>query len=264
MKLADGSTMPVTGTCTVPVVAIGAYHGKVPCMVADLAPNWDLPLGDSWLCQHKGKLSWEDRTCQVTFKGGTVTLTAMQPSVDTAPPRMMLMTAMQAKRALRHSEQCFVLHITGKPAKQTSQGGGGTNRTNGTARHCAVLLQHGKPIAFESAKLEKADVNKSPDEKELLAVYHALKVWRNYLHGTTFTVVSDHNPLTFLPTQHTVSPKQARILEYLATFNFEWKYIPGRTNVADPLSRRPDWLAGLVLAVTTRSRTSALPGGEAA
>lgn len=63
----------------------------------------------------------------------------------------------------------------------------------------AVLMQHGKPIAFESAKLENSDVNKSPYEEELLAVYHALRVWRNYLHGaTTLTVVSDHNPLTFL------------------------------------------------------------------
>jgi len=41
----------------------------------------------------------------------------------------------------------------------------------------AMLLQEGRPIAFDSCKLERADMNKSPYEKELLAVIHALQVW---------------------------------------------------------------------------------------
>ena len=29
-------------------------------------------------------------------------------------------------------------------------------------------------------------------------------------------------------------------VEYLERFNYEWKYIPGRLNIADPLSRKPE------------------------
>ena len=41
----------------------------------------------------------------------------------------------------------------------------------------AVLLQDGKPIAFESKKLDKAQQNYSVYERELYAIVHALKQW---------------------------------------------------------------------------------------
>ena len=55
----------------------------------------------------------------------------------------------------------------------------------------AVLLQEGRPIAFESKKLTSAEYNYSTTEQELLAVVHALTVWRCYLEGVKFTVVTD-------------------------------------------------------------------------
>jgi hypothetical protein len=42
----------------------------------------------------------------------------------------------------------------------------------------AVLLQEDRPIAFESKKLNAAQYNYSTTEQELLAVVHALIVWR--------------------------------------------------------------------------------------
>ena len=36
-----------------------------------------------------------------------------------------------------------------------------------------------------------------------------------------------------------LSRRQARWSEFLQRFNFVWEYRPGRTNVADPLSRNP-------------------------
>ena len=41
----------------------------------------------------------------------------------------------------------------------------------------AVLLQEGRPIAFESRKLNSAELNYTVTEKEMLAVIHALRVW---------------------------------------------------------------------------------------
>ena len=53
------------------------------------------------------------------------------------------------------------------------------------------------------------------------------------------TVVTDHNPITYLQMQPVLSRRQARWSEYLQTFKFKWLYRPGRCNVADPLSRLP-------------------------
>jgi hypothetical protein len=44
-----------------------------------------------------------------------------------------------------------------------------------------VLLQEGHPVAFESRKLNDAELNYQTTEKEMLAVIHALRVWRCYI-----------------------------------------------------------------------------------
>jgi hypothetical protein len=104
----------------------------------------------------------------------------------------------------------------------------------------AVLLQGGRPVAFESRKLTGAEYNYSTSEQELLAVVHALKVWRCYLEGVKFTVVTDHHPNTYFSNLVNLSRRQARWSEFLQQFDFEWQYRPGRVNVADPLSRLTD------------------------
>lgn len=103
----------------------------------------------------------------------------------------------------------------------------------------AVLVQHGQPIAYMSRKMIPAERNYTTTEQELLAVVEALKEWRCYLEGTTFTVVTDHCPNTFFQQQPVLSRRQARWSEYLQMFRFGWEYRPGRVNVADPLSRLP-------------------------
>jgi hypothetical protein len=103
----------------------------------------------------------------------------------------------------------------------------------------AVLLQDGRPIAFESRRLIPAEVNYSTSDQELLAVVHAMKAWRCYLEGVDFTMCTDHNPNVTLQTQADLSRRRARYAEYLQRFRFQWQYKPGRINVADPLSRHP-------------------------
>lgn len=102
----------------------------------------------------------------------------------------------------------------------------------------AALLQDGQPVAFESRKLTPAEVNYYTGEKELLAVVHALTVWRCYLDGAKFTIHSDHEPLSYLRTKPTLTPRQVRWSQFLERFDYSWVYKPGSSNVvADSLSR---------------------------
>jgi hypothetical protein len=102
-----------------------------------------------------------------------------------------------------------------------------------------VLLQEGHPVAFESRKLNDAQLNYQTTEKEMLAVVHAMRVWRCYLEGIEFTVYTDHVSNTFFQTQPNLSRRQARWSEFSQRFGaFEWKYRKGTKNVADALSRR--------------------------
>ena len=65
----------------------------------------------------------------------------------------------------------------------------------------AVLLQNGRPIAFESKKLDSAQCNYSAYEKELYAIVHALDKWRHYLYGAKFEIFFDHESIKWLQSQ---------------------------------------------------------------
>jgi hypothetical protein len=94
-------------------------------------------------------------------------------------------------------------------------------------------------LAFESRKLNNAELNYQTTEREMLAIVHALRVWRCYLEGAELTVYIDHVLNTYFQTQPNLSRRQARWLEFLQRFwDFEWKYRKGTKNVADALSQR--------------------------
>ena len=104
----------------------------------------------------------------------------------------------------------------------------------------AALFQNKQVIAFEGRKYRPAECNYTVGEQELLAVVHALHVWRCYLEGAPrFKVITDHNPLVYINTQQHLSRRQSRWVEFMQRFDIEWQYRPGRFNVADPLSRAP-------------------------
>ena len=103
----------------------------------------------------------------------------------------------------------------------------------------AILVQDGKPVAFYSKKFTKEQVNYSTYEQEFTAVVQALRVWRCYLEGVRFTLYTDHQPLIYYNNQPQLSRRQARWLNTIASFDFEWKHIKGVDNPADALSRYP-------------------------
>jgi hypothetical protein len=62
-----------------------------------------------------------------------------------------------------------------------------------------------QPIAYESRKLQGAELNYAVHEKEMLAIVHAITLWRHYLEGTEFEVITDHQSLQYFRTQPTLS-----------------------------------------------------------
>ena len=108
----------------------------------------------------------------------------------------------------------------------------------------AVLQQfvdgHWHPISFFSRKLKPAERRYSTFDRELLAVYLAIKHFRYFLEGRSFHVLTDHKPLTYALSARADrhSPRQARHLDFIAQFTTDLRHVSGTDNsVADALSR---------------------------
>ena len=76
-----------------------------------------------------------------------------------------------------------------------------------------------RPIAFFSKKLSTAECKYSAFDRELLGIYAAIKHFRHFVEGRSFTVFTDHKPLTTaLASQAERSPRQTRHLSFTAEF----------------------------------------------
>ena len=107
----------------------------------------------------------------------------------------------------------------------------------------AVLQQYvdetWKPIAFFSKVMKSAEKRYSTFDKELLALYLAIKHFRHYVEGRHFHVLTDHKPLTYALNTRSdrYSPRQSRHLDYISQFTTTIRHIQGSQNVvADTLS----------------------------
>ncbi|KAK4517547.1 uncharacterized protein ATC70_000887 [Mucor velutinosus] len=115
----------------------------------------------------------------------------------------------------------------------------------------AVLLQEDPdsstwlPIAYESKKLSQAEQKLPAQERELIAIIHALRTWRCFVDGCQggYTVYSDHKPLIYFKSQLNPTPRLVRWIADYEAFSPNIEYKAGKDNeVADALSRKPDLL----------------------
>ena len=64
--------------------------------------------------------------------------------------------------------------------------GGGLTQTDDTG--C-------RPVAFASKRFNPTEQGYPTHEREHLAKIYALRIWRPYLHGSSFVINTDHHPL---------------------------------------------------------------------
>ncbi|GFU02221.1 hypothetical protein TNCV_2465991 [Trichonephila clavipes] len=97
-----------------------------------------------------------------------------------------------------------------------------------------------QPLTFFSRKLTSSEKSYSAYDRELLAIYSAIRHFRYMLEARDFTVFTDHKPLTYAFRQKSdkCSPRQIRQLDFISQFTTNIVHIPGSDNIAaDVLSR---------------------------
>ncbi|KAK8930760.1 hypothetical protein KSP39_PZI016487 [Platanthera zijinensis] len=101
-----------------------------------------------------------------------------------------------------------------------------------------VLMQDGKVIAYGSRQLKIHERNYPTHDLEFAVVVYALKLWRYLLYGVSCKIYTEHKSLKYVFTQKELNLRQRRWLEYVADYEVDILYHPGKAN-ADALSRKP-------------------------
>ena len=97
-----------------------------------------------------------------------------------------------------------------------------------------------QPLAFLSQQLRPPELKYSTYDCELLSLYLAVKHFRYYMEGRSFTLYTDHKPLVAAMSKTTdpLTPRQQRQLAYVSEFTTAILHVAGKYNVvADCLSR---------------------------
>lgn len=99
-----------------------------------------------------------------------------------------------------------------------------------------------KPLGFFSNKLSEAQQRYSTFDRELLAIYMAIKYFRYLIEGRPVTIYTDHKPLVQAFKKNSFgnndTPRRLRHLDYVMQFCTKIEHIKGSENtVADALSR---------------------------
>lgn len=97
-----------------------------------------------------------------------------------------------------------------------------------------------QPLSFYSKRMTDTQKRYSTYDRELLAIYQAIKHNKFMIDGRECIVYTDHKPLTFafLQKPDKASPRQARQLDFIGQFTTDIRHISGKNNVvADMLSR---------------------------
>ncbi|OWZ09841.1 LOW QUALITY PROTEIN: Retrovirus Polyprotein [Phytophthora megakarya] len=107
---------------------------------------------------------------------------------------------------------------------------------------CLLQDQGGgwKPVGYASKVTSITEENYGITELECLAVVWAIRLFRPYLYGRRFVIVTDHAALKWLMASSTLTGKLHRWALTLQEYDLDIEFRPGNTNVvADALSRAP-------------------------
>ena len=155
----------------------------------------------------------------------------------TLPPES-LRTFQVVKEAIAKAVPRSFPYATGKFHLFVDGAMGDSKEEGGLGAH---LMQEGPKgdlhsIGFASRQLKKHEKNYSAFLLELAAAVEGIDYFHQYLKGRSFTLYTDHAPLTKLSTVHTKTLHRLHAL--LNEHSFDMKHIPGKQNpVADFLSR---------------------------
>ncbi|GBP65992.1 Transposon Tf2-8 polyprotein [Eumeta japonica] len=98
-----------------------------------------------------------------------------------------------------------------------------------------------QPLGFYSSKLSDTQQKYSAYDRELLAIYMAIKHFRNQIEGRQLTIYTDHKPITYAFAKigtDSETPRRTRQLLFISEFTTDIRHVSGEGNaVADALSR---------------------------
>jgi hypothetical protein len=89
-------------------------------------------------------------------------------------------------------------------------------------------MQEGHVIFYESRKLNEHEINYVTHDLKLDSIVHALKMWRHYLLGRTFVLMTEHSGMRYFFDQPKLNVRQARWMALLSEFYFEINHINGK------------------------------------
>lgn len=93
-------------------------------------------------------------------------------------------------------------------------------------------------VAYASRSLTDVERRYSQTEKEALGLVWGCERFHMYLYGVEFTLLTDHKPLEVIySTSSRTSARIERWVLRLQPYKFTVQYVPGKQNIADPLSR---------------------------
>ncbi|XP_015124915.1 uncharacterized protein LOC107046731, partial [Diachasma alloeum] len=116
-----------------------------------------------------------------------------------------------------------------------------------------------EPLAFFSKKLQPSLRKRCPYDRELHAIYEAVRKFRHIFEGRHVTIYTDHKPLlhAFKQNPDKANPWQFHRLDFIGQFSTDIQHVAGKDNVvADALSR--------IEAISTAISTAELAQTQAA
>lgn len=114
-----------------------------------------------------------------------------------------------------------------------------SNTAAGAVLH-QVINGHVQPLGFFSKRFDKAQLRYSTYDRELTAMYLAVRHFKYMLEGRNCHIYTDHKPIVFAFQQNLekASDRQARQLDYIGQITTDIRHVAGKENfTADLLSR---------------------------